>query len=220
MKEKVAVATVQGKPYFLLVNHLREHNIPFISLVPGEPVPPKVRLVITTELEMDLVKHDKILVFHSENELDNIVNEVKKTLLGKEKYEKIVIGLDPGKVTGLAVLADGKIIEQSNCYSSREVINTILKSISNINYSQTSVMVKVGNGVPIYMTLLDELDTSLPPEITLEVVGEAGTNKPYQERQRSRKIRHITSAIRIAGRSGRNVSRARLSPKEVTDFGG
>jgi len=65
MKEKVAVATVQGKSYFLLVNHLREHNIPLISLVPGAPVPAKVRLVITTELEKDLIKHDKILVFHS-----------------------------------------------------------------------------------------------------------------------------------------------------------
>ncbi len=41
MKEKVAVATVQGKAYFLIVNELREQNIPFISLVPGESVPPK-----------------------------------------------------------------------------------------------------------------------------------------------------------------------------------
>lgn len=207
MKEKVAVATVQGKPYFLLVNHLRDNNIPFISLVPSEPVPAKVVLVITTELEEDLVKHDKILVFHSENELDNIVNEVKKFLLGKEKYEKIVIGLDPGEATGLAVLADGKVIEQSNCYTAREVINTILKSLSNINYSQTTVTVKIGNGVPLYLTLLEELDTSLPPEIILELVGEAGTNKSYQEKHRSRKIRHISSAIRIAGRSGCKVER-------------
>jgi activator of 2-hydroxyglutaryl-CoA dehydratase len=132
MKEKVAVATVQGKPYFLLVKQLRENNIPFVSLVPGESVPAKVRLVITTDREKDLVKHDKVLVFHNENELDNIVNEVKKTLLGKEKYEKIVIGLDPGEATGLAVLADGKVIEQSNCYTMHEVVNTILKSISKL----------------------------------------------------------------------------------------
>lgn len=210
MKEKVAVATVQGKPYFLLVNQLRELNIPFISLVPGEPVPAKVRLVITTERDKDLVKHDRIVVFHSENELDNIVNEVKKILLGKEKYEKIMIGLDPGKATGLAVLADGKIIDQSNCYTTHEVINTIQKSISNITYSQTAVTVKIGNGVPIYKVLLEELDTSLPPEIALEVVGEAGTNKPYQEKHRSRRIRHISSAIRIAGRSGRKVERRKM----------
>ena len=39
MKEKVAVATVQGKAYFLIVNALREQNIPFVSLVPGQSVP-------------------------------------------------------------------------------------------------------------------------------------------------------------------------------------
>lgn len=45
MKEKVAVATVQDKAYFLIVNKLREQDIPFISLVPGESVPAKMTLV-------------------------------------------------------------------------------------------------------------------------------------------------------------------------------
>jgi hypothetical protein len=39
MKEKVAVATVQVKAYFLIVNKLREQGVPFICLVPGESVP-------------------------------------------------------------------------------------------------------------------------------------------------------------------------------------
>ncbi len=38
MKEKVAVATVEGKTYFLIVNQLRERNIPFVSLVPGDQI--------------------------------------------------------------------------------------------------------------------------------------------------------------------------------------
>jgi hypothetical protein len=41
MIEKVAVATVQGKTYFLIVKKLKEQNVPFISLVPGESVPAK-----------------------------------------------------------------------------------------------------------------------------------------------------------------------------------
>ena len=64
VKEKVAVATVEGKAYFLIVNQLREQNIPFVSLVPGEPVPAEVKVVITTEKEKHLVKHEKILIFH------------------------------------------------------------------------------------------------------------------------------------------------------------
>ena len=56
MKEKVAVATVEGKAYFLIVNQLRERNIPFVSLVPGDSVPAEVKVVITTEKEKQLNK--------------------------------------------------------------------------------------------------------------------------------------------------------------------
>jgi hypothetical protein len=207
VKEKVAVATVEGKAYFLIVNELREQNISFISLVPGEPVPAEVKVVITTEKEKHLVKHEKILIFTSENELDDLVNEVKRILQGKEAYEKIVIGIDPGEAIGLAVIADGKVIEEGNCFSTHEVINSIIKTIRNVNFSLTSVSVKIGNGVPVYKELLEALDDALPPEVALEVVGEAGTNRPLKENKRSREIRHISSAIRIAGRTGYVIQR-------------
>jgi hypothetical protein len=147
-------------------------------------------------------KHEKILTFSNEGELDNLVDEVKIILQGKEAYKKIVIGIDPGEAIGVAVIADGKVIEEGNCFSTQEVVNSIIKSIRNVNFSLTSVSVKIGNGVPVYKELLEALDDVLPPEVVLEVVGEAGTNRPLKENKRSRKIRHISSAIRIAGRVG------------------
>jgi hypothetical protein len=59
MKGRVAVATVQGKAYFLIINKLREQGIPLISLVPGESVPAKMALVLTTEPEKHLINHEK-----------------------------------------------------------------------------------------------------------------------------------------------------------------
>ena len=106
MKEKVAVATVEGKSYFLIVNLLRDRNIPFVSLVPGVSVPAVVKVFITTEGEKSLIKHEKIIVFHGENELDILVNEVEKMLQGKEAYDEIVIGVDPGEAIGFAAIAD------------------------------------------------------------------------------------------------------------------
>jgi hypothetical protein len=202
MKEKVAVATVQGKAYFLIINALREQNIPFISVVPGEPVPSRVKLMITTEKEKSKVGFEKALIFQGESELENLISEIKALLLGKEAFEKIVIGIDPGEAIGVAVLADGKVIEEANCYSSHEMVNSILKVLRTVNFSITEVVVKIGNGVPVYRQLLKDLDDTLPPQVMLEVVGEAGTNLPINDRRRSRKIRHISSAIRIAGRIG------------------
>ncbi len=207
MKDKVAVATVEGKAYFLLVNALREQNVPFVSVIPGESIPPRAKLVITTEEEKGRVEFGKVLIFHSEEELEDLVCEVKKLLLGKEYFEKIVVGIDPGEAIGLAVLGDGKVIEQGNCYSSHELVSCILKVLKTVNFSVTDVSVKMGNGVPVYKELLQDLDDALPPQVQLEVVGEAGTNRPLK--RHSRKIRHISSAIRIAARTGRLFVRRR-----------
>ena len=207
MKEKVAVATVQGKVYFLIVNQLREQNIPFLSLVPGQSVPAKMTLVITTEQEKHLVNHEKILVFQGDDELDSLVDQVKKLLLGKDAFSKIVFGVDPGVAIGLVAVADGKVIEEGNCFSTKEVIDSILKVLRNVNFEVTIVSVKIGNGVPVYKELLKDLDDALPPQVALIVVGEAGTNKPLKENKRSRGVRHISSATRIAGRTGNIIPR-------------
>ena len=202
MKAKVAVATVSGKAYFLIVNKLKERNIAFISLVPGETVPTEVKAIITTEKEKHRIKHEKILVYDSETDPDTVVNEVMKILQGKEFYEKIVIGVDPGEVFGLAVIADGKVNETGNCFSIQEALTKISSVIKNVDVSSTAVSIKIGNGVPAYKDLLETLDTALPPEVVLEVVNEAGTNRALNEDKHRRGLRDIASAIRITGRAG------------------
>jgi len=202
MKAKVAVATVSGKAYFLIVNKLKERDMPFISLVPGETVPTGVKAVITTETEKHRINHEKILVYDSETEPDTVVNEVMKILQGKEVYEKIVIGVDPGEVFGLAVIADGKVNETANCFSIQEALTKISSVIKNVDFSSTAVTIKIGSGVPTYKELIETLDLTLPPEVVLEVVSEAGTNRLLNEDKHRRGLRDIASAIRIAGRAG------------------
>ncbi len=202
MKEKVAVATVDGKAYFLIVNLLRERNIPFLSLVPGNQVSAEVKVVITTENEKHLIIHPKKLVFSGQNEMDTLIDDVEKILQGKEAYEKIIVGIDPGEAIGLVAIADGKAVEECNCYSTREVIDEIKKIIKKVNFSLTTVSIKIGNGVPVYKDILEALNEALLPKVELEVVSEVGTNSSLKENKRSRAIRHISSAKRIAGRTG------------------
>jgi hypothetical protein len=202
MKAEVAVATVQGKSYFLIVNKLKERDIPFISLVPSETVPTEVKVVITTEKEKHRINHERILVYNGETEPDSIVNEVKKILQGKESYEKIVIGIDPGEVFGLAVTADGKVNETANCFSIHEALTKVNRVIQDVDLSSTAVTIKIGNGVPTYKELIETFDLALPPEVALEVVSEAGTNRPLNHNKHRRGLRDIASAIRIAGRAG------------------
>jgi len=206
MNEKVAVATVRGIAYFHIVNMLKEHDISFVSLVPGTSVPPKVEVVITTPEEQHLVDFGQVLVFcGGEEELDSLLNATKRLILGKQAYKRIVVGIDPGETIGLAVIADGKIIEQETCYSSQQLVLSIQKILKSVNYSLTRVTIKMGNGVAVYRDLLRELDCVLPVQVVLMVVDETGTNRPLKEHSRSR--RHISSAIHIAGRLGNSVHR-------------
>ena len=89
-------------------------------------------------------------------------------------------------------------------------MTSILKVLRNVNFEVTNVSVKIGNGVPVYKEMLEDLDDALPPQVALEVVGEAGTNKPLKENKRSRRVRHISSATRIAGRNGNIIPRRKI----------
>lgn len=209
MKAKLAVATVSGKAYYLIVKELKQKKVPFLSLIPDESVPMDIKVVITTEKEKHLIKHEKVLAFKDQTELKALISQALQIAEGKEYYEKIVIGVDPGEVFGLAVLADGKVVETGNCFSIEETLENIENVVDNLKVTPTtSVLVKIGDGVPKYKErLLQALDKALPSNIVLESVSEAGTNRYMNKAKHRRGIRDIVSAIRIAGRNGHTFSR-------------
>jgi hypothetical protein len=211
MKAKIAVVTVSGKAYYLIVNELKRKNIPFLSFTPYESIPIEIKVVITTEEERHMIKHERILIFEERTDPEGLINEALKIARGKESFERVIIGVDPGDVFGLAVLADGKVIETMNCFSVEETlakIENVLKSLANVPVA--SISVKIGDGVPACEeSLLHVLDNALPSDVMLESVKEAGTNRSLNEAKHRRGLRDIVSAIQIAGRSGCRFQRRR-----------
>lgn len=213
MKAKIAVATVSGKAYYLIVNELKSRRIPFLSLTPTEPIPIEIKAVITTRQERGLVKHERVLTYNEDTDPKTLIHEALQISEGKEYYEKIIVGVDPGEVFGLAVLADGKVIETGTCFSAEETSEKIVTVLGNLQKNAPkSVSVKVGDGVPAYMErLLRILDNALPLNVKLESVSEAGTDKYLSENSHRRGLRDIVSAMRIAGRSGHVYSRGKTN---------
>jgi predicted DNA-binding transcriptional regulator len=81
--------------------------------------------------------------------------------------------------------------------------------LKTVDFSLSVVSVKIGNGVPVYKELVEALDEALPSEVLLEIVSEAGTNRYHHEAKHRRGLRHIVSAIHIAGRVGQVYSRGK-----------
>ncbi len=212
MKAKIAVATTSGKAYYLLVNELKKRNIPFLSLTPNEPIPIEIKAVITTEKEKQSIHHEKVLAYKENVEPEALINEALRIVQGKEYYERVVIGLDPGEVFGLAVLADGRVIETGNCFSVEETVEKIKRSLKNLETTPiASISVKIGDGVPACKErLLRALDRALPSNIVLESVSEAGTDRHLNEAKHRRGLRDIVSATRIAGRNGQAYARRKM----------
>jgi len=222
MKDKVAVATLSGKAYYLLVNELKDRNADFVSLMPGAPVPAEVKTVITTAGEKALIKHERVLVYDEGDSPTEVVSEALRVARGKEHYEKVVIGIDPGEVFGLAVVTDGKVNETRSCLGIHEAEKEVANLVKSFG-SSTEIKVKIGNGVPVYRELLESVDIDLPPKVVLEVVSEAGTDRPAKDGSHRRGLRDIASAIRIASRSGHVFPRGetrRHSGEETADFSG
>lgn len=216
MKANIAIATVSGKAYYLLVGELKRRNMPFLSLTPKEPVPMEVKVVITTEEERPLVNHEKVLALGKSTTVEVLINKALQIVQGKECYEKVVIGVDPGEVFGLAVLADGMVVETGNCFSIKETlgkIEDIVKNFQGIHAS--SILVKIGDGIPeCKEKLLQALNRTLPSNVVLESVSEAGTNRGMSETTHRRGLRDIVSAIKIAGRNGQTFARRKSDEQD------
>lgn len=212
MKAKIAVATVSGKAYYIIVNELKKRHVPFLSLTPNERIPIEVKVVITTEEERPLIKHERVLIFKDGMETEALANQAFLVVQGKDHYGKIVIGVDPGEVFGLAVLADGKVVEAKNCFSVEETSDKIKSILENFKSdSATSISVKIGDGVPEYKDkLLQALDKMLPSNVVLQSVREAGTNRYMSETKHRRGLRDIVSATKIAGRNGHAFTRRKI----------
>jgi len=206
MKAKIAVATVSGKAYYLLVNELKHRGLDFLSLTPQDSVPIEIEVVITTAKERHLINHPKVLVYTSEANPAEVVNEAIRTLQGKKSRETIVVGVDPGKTFGLAVLSDGNVLETITCSSIEETVNAIVIALTKLQAA--AHIVKVGSGAPSVTTqLLSSLDEILPSSVAMEVVSEAGTSRFVGETLHKRGLRDALSAVKIAERRGQPYQR-------------
>lgn len=202
MKAEIALVTVSGKAYYRLVKELKGRNLPFLSLTPRDYVPLDIKVVITTREERHLIKHPNVLVFKDESDAAVIVDEAIRVAEGKRNYDRVVIGVDPGKTFGVAVLADGNVLETRTCPGLEETKSTILKALDKAPAAMTTI--RIGNGAPLYAKeLLYLLDEAIPKGVVMETVSEAGTSRFVKGTTHRRGAKDLMSAMKIAERKGR-----------------
>lgn len=210
MKTKIAVATVNGRAYYELVNELQHKRLPFLSLKPWDPIPFSIKVVLTTEKESDQISHPQVLLFEPGLNPESVVDEAILLVQGKRAYEKIVIGVDPGSSCGIAIIGDNKVLETLTASNIEDAVNLIIDSLKR--FPADVKIVRVGDGTPEYCKpLFSYLDDGLPEDAMVEIVREAGTSRLTTNSVNRRVLKDTFSAIKIAGRNGRVFVRRNFS---------
>jgi hypothetical protein len=131
-----------------------------------------------------------------------VVDEAIKLIEDKKTFETLVVGLDPGKTFGLAVLTDGKVTKTFTCPSEDETVKTVTDIFRQEREPAVRAL-KVGNASSTYAgNLLSLFDDALPKDVTIEVVQEAGTTRFSGQAPHKRRLKHVMAAIKIAERHG------------------
>jgi len=188
-----------------LANELRERDIPFMTFGPGDRVPAAVGVVLTSKTEIGNLDFPSMVAV--EGNPQKAVSRALDLLVGKEQYGRLVIGIDPGKRPGIAVLGD-RMFLYSKILKHPQQIGKTAKEILSTHPARFAV-VKVGHGDP---TVRDRIiNMLLEIDVSVEMVNEQQTSAAGSDD-------HADSAERIARLSGKRVLRPRVpnpSPGEV-----
>ena len=193
------MATSKARAYYSLVSRLRRAGLPFSSALPESDFR-DCDLVLTTAEEAGRFGTKALSLEELDESPGIFKGQVMSRLLGGEGL--ILVGVDPGKRTGLAVFY-GQIELSFNTFDSPGAGCSRGGAFAR-GVPSSRLLVRVGNGNrPMASKLVDELSREVPGA-TIEVVDESGTST------RSPKMKGVqqdqVAAAKIAFRKGEVVS--------------
>ncbi|MGQ9469430.1 MAG: hypothetical protein ACUVTD_06355 [Nitrososphaerales archaeon] len=201
MPHGIAVATLDGKAYYKIMSILKEMGLKFDNLTPGEVLSHRVKLVITTEKEKNLIDHEKVLSLEELSKDPYLAKEEIIDNLYSDSDESIIIGIDPGKRIGIAVYYRQKELMGDVLNSVDGTIAKVVKLMTNTRAKKKTV--RIGNGEPeMAEKIANELSKRLKDTI-IELVNERGTSSLSKIKPSKKVVRDQRSAMIIALRQGK-----------------
>jgi hypothetical protein len=187
----IGVMTEDFSIYYDLVKALKAQGAPFTSLSFKDRIPANIGLILTSEKEKAKVKFKRILSVSEHDDISLLIDKALKIVEGKDKFGSLVIGIDPGKRPGVAVLGDGEIL---NVYqlSSPEEVGKILRQVQKI-YQNQEILIRIGHGAPTQRNRI--INSLFNLGIPMELVDESHTTQKTPQPD-------IKAAIDIASSSG------------------
>ncbi|MDA4126720.1 MAG: hypothetical protein OK452_05920 [Thaumarchaeota archaeon] len=196
---RICVATSKARAYYALVSRLRRAELPFSSMLPGSDCR-DCELVLTTADEAEQFGGAALAL----EDLDDNPGIFKGQLMSRLNGEGdvILVGVDPGKRTGLAVFY-GRTKLALNTFESAAAVCSQVGTFARA-LPASRMLVRVGNGNRSMVTRFVDGFRREVPGATIEVVDESGTSTASAKMKGVQ--RDQVAAAKIAFRKGEVVS--------------
>ncbi|MEA1870378.1 MAG: hypothetical protein U9N09_09640 [Euryarchaeota archaeon] len=200
--KQIALITDDFSLHQSIISEIRSRNLKIATFRVGEEIPVRIGVAITTEPETGAIDldPDHIVIAGPAERADTVVDRAIMKLWDI-KDVSIIIGIDPGERTGIAVLAETVVIS-TYCVPMADVYQTVLRIMESVHPEH--VIIRIGHGARLIRTQIVNSLTKLGEYI--ELVDETGTT-PAKGRDPD-----IRAAIRIAHLKGTPIGEKFITP--------
>ena len=196
---RICVATSKARAYYAMVSRLRRAGLPFASVLPDSDLG-DCDLVLTTAEELGQFGGRALALENLDENPGIFKGQLVSRLVGRS--EVMLVGVDPGKRTGLAVFYG----QTRLAFSTFDSLGAVCSRVGGFarGVPSSGLLVRVGNGnKQMASKLVDGLRREVPGA-TIEVVDESGTSTGPGRMKGVQKDQ--VSAAKIAFRKGQVVS--------------
>jgi hypothetical protein len=170
----IGVMTKNFRFFYELVQLLKQHKEQFVALDFGDDVPDTVGVVITTREERPQVRFKKVV---ASDQPDLALEMARSKLKGREMFQTLVVGIDPGVRPGVAIIGDGRVLVAETAGSPESVADEIARFRRCFHH--TRLIARVGHGDRtnrnrIIRSIWNSVDD-------IEVVDETSTTRRTEE---------------------------------------
>ena len=207
----VALVTRDPALYGELAGFLRERRLPTVSLLPGERIPDRVAVVLTSLHEAELISHPKVLAVSEDGDRRALGAAVEHALAAGDPVEDIVVGIDPGPRPGYAVVAGTSSLGEG-VLETPEAAGSFATHLHH-RFPSRHVLFRVGSGDP--QTRNRIVNALLAHHRAVELVDEQGTTP--RGHRRPRDALAALSIARTLGRPVRERLATSITPGEIAN---
>ena len=208
----VALVTRDPALYHDLAGFLRERRLPTLSLLPGDRIPDRVGVVLTSAEEEELIDHPHVLAVTEGSDRQALGAAIAQLLGSGDPTEELVVGIDPGPRPGFAILA-GQTCIGAGILENPEAAGQFAAHMHR-RFPGRPLRFRVGSGDPPARNRI--VNALVAHHRAVELVNENGTTPRGRRRPRD-----AEAARSIAGTPGAAVKElltATFTPGEIANL--